>query len=111
MHNMAKPAALAAIAAQNQGKFWQMHDALFAAGKITKESIEAAAIGTGLDMKQFKKDLAAPATRQKLNKDMADAQKAGITGTPSLYINGHKVKSRKIDDMQKMVDRELKAKK
>jgi len=111
MHNMAESAALAAIAAQNQGKFWQMHDALFGAGKLTKESIEAAAVETGLDMARFKKDLADPATKQKLHKDMADAQKAGITGTPSLYINGHKVKSRSIDAMQDMIDRELKAKK
>ena len=55
MHKLAEPAALAAIAAQNQGKFWQMHDALFGAGKLTQQSIEAAALGTGLDMEKFKK--------------------------------------------------------
>ena len=111
MHKMAQPAALASIAAQKQGKFWQMHDALFGAGRLTKESIEAAAVGVGLDMTQYKKDLANPATMQKLRKDMSDAQKAGVGSTPSLYLNGHKVKQRTPEAIQQMVDKELKTKK
>ena len=111
MHKLAQPAALAAIAAMKQGKFWQMHDALFGAGKLTREAIEAAAVGIGLDMAKFKKDMAAPSTRQILQKDMMDARRAGISGTPSLFINGHKVKNRTPDAIQAMIDKELKAKK
>ncbi len=109
MHNQAEPAALAAIAAQNQGKFWQMHDALFGVEKLTKESIEAAAVSIGLNMEQFKKDLADPATRQRLYKDVTDAKKADVSGTPTLFINGQRVKNRSLPAMQAMIDRELKA--
>lgn len=109
MHELAEPAAMAAIAAQNQGKFWQFHDALFAQEKLTKESIEAAAVATGLDMEQFKKDLADPITKQRMFKDMADAQKAGISGTPTLFINGQRVKNRSLPAMQAIIDQKLKA--
>jgi len=109
MHDQAEPAALAAIAAQNQGKFWQMHDALFGVEKLTKESIEAAAASIGLNMEQFKKDLADPVTKQRLYKDMADAKKADVSGTPTLFINGQRIKNRSLPAMQAIIDRELKA--
>jgi predicted DsbA family dithiol-disulfide isomerase len=108
MHKQAKPAALATIAAHEQGKFWQMHDALFALGKkINQETIEKAAQDIGLDMDKFKKDLATPATQNKLKKDMTDAGKAGVSGTPTLFINGRQVKGRGADVLQKMIDQEL----
>jgi predicted DsbA family dithiol-disulfide isomerase len=108
MHKQAKPAALATIAAHEQGKFWQMHDALFALGKkINQETIEKAAQNIGLDMDKFKKDLATPATQNKLKKDMTDAGKAGVSGTPTLFINGRQVKGRGADVLQKMIDQEL----
>jgi len=112
MHKMSMPAALAAIAAQEQGKFWQMHDALFSTPKLTKESIEKAAQDAGLDMEQYKKDVASPLTRQKLNKDLIAAQKAEVNGTPTLFINGRRVQNRGPQAIQKMIDEELaKAKK
>lgn len=108
MHKQAKPAALAAIAAHEQGKFWQMHDALFALGKkLNKATIEKAAQDIGLDMDKFKKDLASSATQDKLKKDMIDAGQAGVSGTPTLFINGRQVKGRGTDVLQKMIDQEL----
>ncbi|MCI5140334.1 MAG: disulfide bond formation protein DsbA [Candidatus Electrothrix sp. ATG1] len=111
MHKQARPAALAAIAAHEQGKFWQMHDALFAVSKkLNKENIEKAAQDIGLDMEKFKKDLASPAVQEKLKKDMIDAGKAGVGGTPTLFINGRQVKGRGADVLQKMIDQELSSK-
>lgn len=108
MHKYAKLAALAAIAAHKQGKFWQMHDALFADAKqLTKENIEKIARDIGLDMKKFNKDLSSPAIKKKLNKDIIDAIKAGVGATPTLFINGHHAKSWRFDNLQKMIDREL----
>ncbi len=107
MHKMAEPADRAAIAAQNQGKFWQLHDALFATPKLNKESIEKAAEGTGLDMEKFKKDMNSPETKQKLAKDLASARQADVTGTPTLFINGRRVKKRGAEAIQKMVDQEM----
>lgn len=108
MNKLAAPAALATIAAQNQGKFWEMHDALFAAkGRIELENIKTIAAGIGLNMEQFKKDLSAPETIRRLEKDLNDATQAGVTGTPVLYINGRKVKKRSIEVIQNMIDMEL----
>ncbi|MCI5160185.1 MAG: disulfide bond formation protein DsbA [Candidatus Electrothrix sp. AUS1_2] len=110
MHKEAEPAALAAIAADEQGKFWQMHDALFAAKKLSAETIEQAAKDIGLDMEKFKKDVASAETKAKLQKDMTDAGKAGVGGTPTLFINGRQVKGRGGNVLQEMIDQELSAK-
>ena len=107
MHNEAEPAALAAIAAQNQGKFWQMHDALFAARPLTAEKIEQAARKIGLDMARFKKDMNSPKTRQRLARDMMDARRAEVSGTPTLFINGRRVTNRSEQVIQQMIDQEV----
>jgi len=108
MHKHARLAALAAIAAHEQGKFWQMHDALFAvARQLTRKNIKAAARDIGLDIKRFKKDLSSPTIKKKLNKDMIDAVKAGVGATPTLFINGLHAKSWSGDDLQKMIDQQL----
>jgi len=110
MHKNAEPAALAAIAAQNQGKFWQMHDALFATAQdLSDANIQAAAKSIGLDMDQFNRDRKSLAAKKRLYKDIADARKAGVNGTPSLFINGRLVKNRSFPALQAMIDRELQA--
>lgn len=106
-HKLAKPAALAALAAGNQGKYWEFHDALFALPKLTAQSIQEIAKKLELDVAKFQLDMASPEIRQKLVKDMADAQKAGVTGTPSIFINGVKLKSRTLPAIQKLIDEEL----
>lgn len=112
MHKQARPAALAAIAAHEQGKFWQMHDALFTLGRsLNTESINKAAQNVGLDMDKFKRDLASAATQGKLKKDMIDAGKASVSGTPTLFINGRQVKARGADILQKMIDQEAASRK
>ena len=113
IHNMAETAALAGLAAHNQGKFWQMHDALFAMNsELTQEKILAAAKGIGLDMDKFNADLSSDATKQRLVKDMMDARDAEVNGTPSLFINGRRVTDRSPEALQKMIDEEVaKAKK
>ncbi|MBM9512526.1 thioredoxin domain-containing protein [Desulfogranum marinum] len=107
MHPQAETAALASIAAQKQGKFWEMHDELFKTKKISAQTIEASAQKIGLNMEQFNKDKEATATRQQLARDLFEAQKAEITGTPTLFINGVRVKSRSLQDLQAMVDQAL----
>ncbi len=106
-HKLAKPAALAALAAGEQGKYWEFHDELFAIPKLTSESIQAIAKKLNLDIAKFQMDMVSPAIQQKLAKDLADAQKAGVTGTPSIFVNGVKVKSRTVPAIQKLIDEEL----
>jgi len=107
IHNMAEPAALAGIAAHNQGKFWQMHDALFAMDTITMEKILDAAKEIGLDMDSFNRDLNSEITKQRLIKDVMDAREAEVSGTPTLFVNGRRVNDRSPQALQKLIDEEL----
>lgn len=107
-HEMADPAARAALAANEQGKFWEFHDKLFTAPQLNPDAITSIARGLGLDMARFENDMKSPEIRQKLNKDMLDAQKAGVTGTPTVYINGRKLKQRSLQGFQELIDDELK---
>lgn len=90
-HEHADPAARAAVAAQNQGKFWEMHDQLFTHQEtLTNQDIEGFAKKIGLDLDKFKTDWASNDTKDKVAKDKEAGTKAGITGTPSIFVNGRK---------------------
>jgi protein-disulfide isomerase len=88
-HPHAKLAAAAALAAQNQDKFWPMHDKLFANGrKLSTETIAALAKDVGLDVGKFQTDVQSAGVKQRLQKDIADGDKVDIQGTPTIFING-----------------------
>jgi protein-disulfide isomerase len=107
IHNMAEPAALAALAANNQGKFWEMHDAIFAMkAQITPAKLDAAARGLGLDMQKFDADRNSDAVKMKLAKDLEDAKGAQVSGTPTLFVNGRRITDRSPDALQKIIDEE-----
>ena len=90
-HEHADPAARASVAAQNQGKFWEMHDQLFTHQEnLTNQDIEGFAKKLGLDLDKFKTDWASNDTKDKVAKDKEAGTKAGITGTPSIFVNGRK---------------------
>lgn len=89
MHKNAEPAHRAGVAAQNQGKFWEMHDLLFAdKSKRSEEDFIAFAGQIGLDVDKFKKDYADPATAQRIKDDMAECSKMEVRGAPGFIING-----------------------
>jgi len=89
MHQNAKPAARAAIAAQKQGKFWEMHEAMFSDQKMVKQGkFTELAEQVGLDIDQFEKDMESDEAQQRLQKDIKTAQKVGAGGTPNFWING-----------------------
>lgn len=88
MHGRSKPAALAAWAAKNQGKFWQYHDRLFQTGLLDDGSLEAAAKDLGLNVEQWKKDIADPANSARLDQEAKWAEEMGATGTPGFFVNG-----------------------
>ncbi len=108
IHKHAESAARAAIAAQKQGKFWELHDYFFQNKKVQEKDIEHAAKKIGLDMKQFKADWESEETRKYLEDDINDAQLAEVTGTPTLFINGVIVQNRSSDAIQQMIDQAAK---
>jgi protein-disulfide isomerase len=109
-HSQAALAAAAAISAHRQGKFWPMHDALFAhRTQLSRPSILELARITGLDMKRFEEDLDSPETKKTVSRDVEDGDRAGVEGTPSVYINGRKYNgSLDLPEIRKVIDEELK---
>jgi protein-disulfide isomerase len=109
MHQQAEPAALAAIAAQKQGKFWEMHDALFQTTNWTPTVIDEIAQRVGLNLEQYKADVSGPEVQAQLAKDKTDAQTADVSATPSMFVNGRPARERSLPALQKMVDDALAA--
>jgi protein-disulfide isomerase len=88
-HPHAMGAAQAAVAAKKQGKFWAMHDKLFAnQNSLNVEDLIRYAGELGLDLARFKEDLNSPETKALVAKDRAEGDKLNLRGTPTIYING-----------------------
>lgn len=108
MHKQARSAALASLAAHRQGKFWQYHDLLFENQKSLSEAkYPELAKKLGLDLDKFNKDYKALTSQQALERDMAEAQTAGVRGTPAVFVNGRRLKERNIKELQQMISQEL----
>jgi protein-disulfide isomerase len=91
-HTHAKDGALAAVAAQKQGKFWELHEALFVnQSKLERQDILRYAKSLELDMEKFKADFEAAETLARVESDMKQADGLGLEGTPLIYVNGRKV--------------------
>jgi len=83
-------AAVAAVVAGWQGRFWEMHDALFALQRqpLSEEAVLAIAGDLGLDVDRYRRDLRDPAALAFVEADATAARRAGVTGTPAFLING-----------------------
>lgn len=109
-HSQAAIAASAALAAHKQGKFWPVHDALFAQrGDLAHPKILALAGSVGLDMNRFETDMESPETRKAVERDLDDGGRAGVEGTPTLFFNGrHYNGPVRFELLKDLVDQELK---
>jgi len=83
-------AAVAAVVAGWQGRFWEMHDALFAlqGQPLTEEAVLSAAAELGLDVERYRQDLRDPAALALVQADARSARRLGITGTPFFLVDG-----------------------
>jgi len=110
IHSQAALAAAAAVAAQKQGKFWQMHDALFASHRdLSRPTILALASAIGLDVKRFEADLDSQEVRRAVARDQADGVDIGVMSTPTLFIDGqHYNGNIRLDVLKPILDAELK---
>jgi protein-disulfide isomerase len=88
-HTAAPLAHRAAYAAQQQGKFWEMHDRIFANQRaMDRDTLLAHAAALGLDRAKFIADLDGPQSKAVLDRDQAEAAKVGVDGTPTFFIDG-----------------------
>jgi len=110
-HSKAALAAAAALAAHRQGRFWELHDAMFAHRRdLSLDNIRNLARSIGLDMKRFDVDLPSDEVKKAIVRDMEDGDKAGVEGTPSVYINGKKYNgSLDLPAIKPIIDAELKS--
>ena len=87
-----------------------MHDALFAHRRdLSRPSIVEAARTTGLEMKRFEADLDSAETKKTIARDTADGDKAGVEGTPTVFINGQKYNGAlDLPAIRRVIEEELK---
>jgi protein-disulfide isomerase len=115
-HKMAMPAAKAALAAGDQGKYFEMVDMILDNNRklsdpqFTKDSFKDFAAKIGLNVDQFEKDLKEKDAQyaKMIQQDMMDAQKAQVRGTPTFFLQGHKTRARDITAFKAEIENELK---
>ncbi len=92
IHSQAHVAAEAALAAQAQGKFWELHDRMYAHFReINKVRILAWANEVGLDLNRFQADLNSHKYAARVDFEEQEGEKAEVAGTPTFFINGRKL--------------------
>lgn len=107
-HKQAMPAALASMAAAEQGRFWEYHDELFLnQERLNGKTFLEIAQNLGLDLDRFSLDMMRPSLRKKIEQDVADAKKVKVTGTPAIFVNGRQLKKRNFASISNLIDAEL----
>jgi len=107
-HKYATKAAMAALAADGQGKFWAFHDRLFENYKqLSDQKIKAIARDLGFDMEKFEKQMKDPGILAQIRQDMLDGNQAGVRGTPTVFIGGRLLRNWSPKEFQMLIDKEL----
>jgi protein-disulfide isomerase len=109
-HDKAKPAAIAAMAANEQGKFWQMHEILFKNQQaLGPDDLQKYAQEIGLNMAKFKAALEDKKLAAAIEADAAAGGKIGARGTPAFFINGTFLSgAQPFEQFKSRIDQELK---
>ena len=108
-NKFAMPAAIAALAAEKQGKFWEFHDLLFKDyNRLNEQKIEEIAQQLKLNMEKFDKDRKDPQIMAMINRDIAEGNQAGVRGTPTVFINGRLLRNRSKAGFQELIEKALK---
>ena len=107
-HKFAAQAAVAALAADRQGKFWEFHDELFNNyNRLNEEKVQEIAAKLKLNKAQFEKDRKDPLLLEQVRHDFNEGIQAGVRGVPAVFVNGRKLKDRSLKKFQALIDKEL----
>ncbi|MEM6995222.1 MAG: thioredoxin domain-containing protein [Myxococcota bacterium] len=108
-HKNARPAAEYAVCANEQDKFWALHDEIFAKQKeLSADSLRASAKTAGVDLAKLDECLKSGRPGQAIAEDMKKASEVGVEGTPSFYINGRPFQGGiSADELGAAIDAEL----
>ena len=108
-HGFARQAAGFALAADQQGKFWEFHDLLIENYKrLNKHKIQEIIEQLGLDAEKYRKDLRDPQIAARINEDMTEGAKARVKGIPAVFINGRMVRNLTLKGFEAIIEKELK---
>ena len=109
IHPQARQAAEAARCADDEGKFWEYHDKLYASSpKAAPEDLKLYAKDLGLKQHLFDECLTSGKYRAKVQKDLNDAANLGLTGTPTFFINGRELSgAQAVEAISQIIDEEL----
>jgi protein-disulfide isomerase len=118
MHQHAREAAMAAEAAGLQGRYWEMHDALYREQPVWSSSNDVRMLfisyaeTLGLDLHQFKRDMESEKVRERIEFDQARAKSLGVQTAPSLFVDKHEMgaNDRNPEGVRRLVDAAVKAK-
>ena len=110
IHSQAAMAAQAALAAQAQGKFWEMHDKLYANFRIiNRDRVFLWAQEIGLDMSRFRADLDSHKYAARIAAESKEGDSVGVEGTPTFYIDGRRLNAGfDVQLVAPLIDQELK---
>ena len=98
------------MAANAQGKFWEMHDKMFANQQAARPRVAREVRGRDRARRgKFKADLDSGKYKDEINKDVAVRQDGNVTGTPAFFINGHFINgAMPFENFASVIDGELK---
>ena len=107
-HQYSEKAARASVAADRQGKFWEFHDKLFDNYKdLNDVKIYEIIRDLELDRERFEKDWKNPAVDAKVEADQREGKNIGVRGTPTVFVNGRRLRKRSIESFSALIDDEL----
>ena len=111
-HPFAQKAAEAGACAQDQGKFWELHDKMFTnQGKLAVDDLKGYAKSLGMDASKFDKCLDSGEKKAMVDEDLKAGSAAGVNGTPAFFVNGVFINgAQPFEQIKQAVDRELKRK-
>ncbi len=108
IHPYARQAAAAALFANSQGKFWELHDRLFQNfTSINDQNLRKWVGEVGLNQSDFDRALQTGKFEPVIQKDAADGAAAKVLGTPTIFVNGRRVQDRSFEGFKKMIQEEL----
>jgi protein-disulfide isomerase len=112
-HQNARPASEAGLCANEQGKFWPMHDKMFAnQQRLGGSDLKQYASEIGLDTAKFNACMDSHKFAQLIDADIAAGNEAGVNGTPAFFINGRMISgAQPFEAFKKIIDEELESKK
>lgn len=108
IHPQAFASARAAFCAGEQGFFWEYHDALFATETLSPESFRQIAMRLRLNLDKFKTCFDSESSTAAVLKDVQEARRMGITGTPAFIINGKLFRGAlSFEEFKRIIEREM----